>query len=249
MPGSAMCEMTSPASTMRFMSAKLPTSPAQSAATSARVMVSGSNTMAGAAVGVAVRMEFLRRAVEFVEHPRIQNFLGRTVAHRFFVQAEHGRCKARHDRKFVRHEDHGDAVLFPKFVDEFVDVLFGELVQARGRLVEQDDVRRAKERECDERFLELAAREVPHRGLYERLGEAERLFHVRDGGRGEPQYARLRKQQVLHSERQVAVRVDLLRHIAEPDPGTPENVALVGDDVKKRPEEYGLSRAVRADDC
>src|SRR5262245_28499057 len=95
MPGSATCDNASPASAMRRITAKHPTSPAASAIVADR-----------ASASMLMYVKRHRRSVDFVKEIRRQNGRGLTEMRRSAAQTQDVRGVLVHDRQIVRDEKH-----------------------------------------------------------------------------------------------------------------------------------------------
>src|SRR5215813_4906853 len=150
MPGSATWERASAASAIRRISAKQPTRPAATA------MATGSASASGL-MDVVIH----GRPVHLVEDVGREDRPRRPQARLAPAQAQHGGRVPVDDGQLVRDEEDREPLLLLEAPRQLVQALLPRLVDAGGRLVEQEDGRVAGEGEGDEQALELATRQRP----------------------------------------------------------------------------------------
>src|SRR5579862_8857569 len=126
MPGSATWESGSAASTIRRITAKLPTSPAASAtATDSRI------------ISVLMHVMPYGRSVQLLENLRREHLPRWAHADRTAAEAQHVGGVFRDDGDFVRDEQHRQSAFVLKAVHELIELQLPRLVHACRWLVEQ----------------------------------------------------------------------------------------------------------------
>src|SRR5574341_1980752 len=148
-PGSATCEMASEARVMRRITAKQPTRPAATA------MPTGS---ASAPIeSVVMDVEPHRHAVRLLQSLGGKDFHRRPVAARPPAKAQHVRRVAVDETQLVRDEQDREAGALLNTPHHGVHRLLARLIDAGGRLVEQQHGGISHQREREQQALELAA--------------------------------------------------------------------------------------------
>src|SRR5512146_1120603 len=241
MPGSAICDMGSAASTIRRMTAKLPMRPAATAISTESASEPRS--------GVIMDMKSQRLTVDFVERLGRQGRARRSETCATASEAEHVIRVLVDDAQVVRDEKyrHGAGILQP--VNHLVELSLPRGIDARCRLIQQQHVGTPEERERDEEALELAARHVTDGCRQHRIRKADGAQRVglhRGGAAGE---RRPGAQEITAIERQVPLDVELLGNVAEHRVSRPGDLSGVGQRADQRPQQHRLAGPVRPDDC
>src|SRR5581483_10146498 len=130
------------------MTAKQPTSPAAAA-------IAADNSRNSAFMDVKGH----RRSVQLAQSIGSQDVFRRTEPVMLPTKAEHGGGVPKHHGEIVRDEDDGETAITLQPVNQLVQAFLSWFVNARRRLVEQQDVRGGEQREGDQQALELSSRQ------------------------------------------------------------------------------------------
>src|SRR5438093_10681563 len=112
-------------------------------------------------------------------------------------------------------------------MDQTINMLFAGLVDAGSRLVEDQDIRLADQREGDQSKLELAAGKMADRRFERAHCEADTFGDLADAFDRFADYIAFRNEQVSVCDRQVAVCIYLLRDVTDSDVRHPFDLAIV----------------------
>jgi len=132
--------------------------------------------------------------------------------------------------------------------DELVQSLLARLVDPGRRLIEQEDGRVADQGKRDEQPLELSARQRADRVPGDVGRDVDEAQGPRDVRLGLPRQRRARSEKVEAGDRDVALEVEVLRDVADPDTGCPADLTLERNRSDEGLEEDRLAGSVRSDD-
>src|SRR4029079_6022335 len=142
MPGSATCDSASPASAMRRITAKHPTSPAASAIVADR-----------ASASMLMHVKRDGRSVDLVQKLRRQHGRGFTEVRGPGAQTQDVRGMLVHHGQVVRNEQHRQSAFGLQPLNQLVEPFLARFVDAGGRLVEQQHIGMAHQCERDQETL------------------------------------------------------------------------------------------------
>lgn len=193
-------------------------------------------------------MEVNRSSVQFAQSVRSQHGLRRAEVGMGPAQAKYRGGVVVNHTEIVGDEQHGYIVLGLEPPDRGCEYLLAGFVDARGRFVEEQDVRLADEGECDQQPLKLAARQGADRGREHRALQSDQCERIGDiairgfceGGLG--------VQEIAPRDWQVALDVEFLGDVSNPGAGGPANRSFVRYRADQGFEQDGLAGAVGSND-
>src|SRR2546421_8477382 len=112
-------------------------------------------------------------AVELFKHIIRERFARRAKADFLPIQTKHRRRVAKDEAQVMRHHNAGKLSLVLKAMNEFVDVFFTRLVNARRRFVEQENVRPANQGKTNQGPLKLTAGQMAYRRVAHFIRQAD----------------------------------------------------------------------------
>src|SRR5437588_4913889 len=122
-----------------------------------------------------VSVETDRFSVEFFEHVMRQRISRTAKTDALAIQTQNGGGITKDKTQIVRHHDARKVSLFLQSMNQFIDVLFARLIDARGRFIQQQNVRLANQSKSDQAALKLAAGKMAHRRRQKILRQADAL--------------------------------------------------------------------------
>lgn len=142
--------------------------------------------------------------------------------------------------------DHEDATIPTStgLLDQAHQLILAMDVEALGRLVHHQEVRVPQQCPGEQNPLGLTAGQRPH-GPVGKRADPDFLKHLAAlSGR----HRTTKRQEASHRQGKCCVKLQLLWHVADPQPGPRGDLALVGaKQVQEHPQQQGFTGAVRAD--
>ena len=168
--------------------------------------------------------------------------------HALTTEAQHVGGVAIHDRQLVRDEEDGQSLLPLQPGHQLVQTLLPRFIDAGRRLVEEEHIRIADERERHEQTLELSTRDRADRLFAGLARHAHQVQRPSNGCARLPGERRARPQEVSAGNGDVSLEIELLWDVPDPGPGNPLDGAVTRDRTDEGSEQHGLAGCVWSED-
>jgi len=127
------------------------------------------------------------------------------------------------------HQENGNFLPFLELVDQFVNMLFGELIQTRRGLVEEKDIGSSQQRKTDKSLLELATGKMTHGSFQDverQVNDVQNPSYITPWDLHDLGF---RQQEIVQRQREVKIHVYFLRNVAQLRTRGPIDLASKGE--------------------